>query len=215
MIAAYEARLRSELQALQPSERHNQPVPPHPVRRKEKAIVKRGEQGMRIHLWRFAGVDLFRIDGISSSASLTVLTEVGPDVSMFPTEANWVSWLGLSPKKGYSAGKPVKHRPKGMGATRIANVLRMCAKSLQRSKTALGAFFRRTARRKGYQVAVFATARKLARHIYRMLRYGQDYVDIGEAAYEAQFERRRIAGIAAAARDLGFKLVPAEEVASG
>ena len=57
-------------------------------------------------------------------------------------------------------------------------------------------------------MAVFATARKLAVIIFRMLRYGQDYTDLGEAAYEAQFQDRRIAGIKKAATDLGYELVP-------
>jgi hypothetical protein len=83
-----------------------------------------------------------------------------------------------------SGGKSLKKRRNGLGANRIAGVLRLAATSLQRSRTALGASFRRIARHKGGAVAVFATARQLARLIYRMLRYGQDYVDIGEKAYE-------------------------------
>lgn len=213
-IAAYDRRLQRELESLQPPERKDAPVPAHPKKSKEKAIIKRGEQSLRTHLWRFAGVDLSRIDGLSTTSTLTVLTEVGLELTNFPDENNFVSWLRLAPRTGYSAGKPVKTTRNGMGATRVANVLRMAALSLQRSPSALGAFFRRTARRKGYDVAIFATARKLAQYIFRMLRYGQDYVDIGEAAYKAQFERQRIAGIAAAARDLGFKLVPATAVIS-
>jgi len=84
----------------------------------------------------------------------------------------------------------------------------MAATSLQRSKTALGASFRRIARHKGGAVAVFATARQLARLIYRMLRYGHDYVDIGERAYERTFQVRRLAAITETARDLGYTLIP-------
>lgn len=209
LIACYEERLHRELAALQPPDRNDRPVPPHPNPTKDKAISKRGEQETRAHLWRFAGVDLTRIDGISAGAALTVLTEVGPDLSAFPSEGHFVSWLRLSPRTAYSAGKPLpKKKRNGMGATRVANVLRMCARSLQRSKTALGASFRRVARRKDYTVAVFATARKLAEHIYRMLRYGQDYVDVGQTAYEAQFRLKRLEGVTAAAKQLGFKLVP-------
>jgi transposase len=87
----------------------------------------------------------------------------------------------------------------------------MAAVSLQRSKTALGAAFRRIARHKDAAVAVFATARKLAQLVYRMLRYGQDYVDIGEAAYELRFQTQRLAGIAEAAKSLGYTLVPVEQ----
>lgn len=95
----------------------------------------------------------------------------------------------------------------GLGANRVAGALRTAAAALQRSKTALGASFRRVARRKGAAVAVFATARQLAKLIYRMLRFGQDYVDVGEQAYERQFQLRRLASITEAARSLGFTLV--------
>ena len=95
-----------------------------------------------------------------------------------------------------------------MGATRVAGALRMAALSLTRSKTALGAYYRRIARRKDGAVAIFATARKLAVHVYRMLRYGQDYVDIGEKTYEATFQNRRLQGLKASAESLGYKLVP-------
>jgi transposase len=115
---------------------------------------------------------------------------------------------------GSSGGKPVKKRRNGLGANRIAGALRMAATSLQRSKSALGAAFRRTARHKGGAVAVFAIARKLSQLIYRMLRYGQDYVDIGEKAYEARFEARRLVSLKEAARGLGFTLVK-EPLAQG
>ena len=83
----------------------------------------------------------------------------------------------------------------------------MAATALQRSKSALGASFRRVARHKGGAVAVFATARQLAKLVYRMLRFGHDYVDVGEQAYERQFALRRLAALKEAARSLGFTLV--------
>jgi hypothetical protein len=121
--------------------------------------------------------------------------------------------LRLCPRTPISGGKPVNKRRNRRGANRIAGVLRMAATSLQRSKTALGASFRRIARRKGGAVAVFATARQLARLIYRMLRYGHDDVDIGERVYEHRFEVRRLAALTETARSLGDNLVPA--VAAG
>ena len=142
-----------------------------------------------------------------------VLTEVGPNRAAFPSEDHFVSWLRLCPRTPISGGKPLKKRRNGLGANRIAGVLRMAATSLQRSKTALGASFRRVARHKGGAVAVFATARQLARLIYRMLRYGHDYVDIGEHAYDHQFQTRRLAALTETARTLGYTLVP--KVATG
>jgi transposase len=213
-IASYETQLLVQLEALQPPERQQADVPRHPNPTKEKTIRHRGEQPLRTSLWRFAGVDLTRIDGIRAVAAQTVLTEVGPDVTAFPSENHFVSWLRLCPRTPISGGKPLKKRRNGMGANRVAAALRMAALGIQRSKTALGASFRRIARHKGVAVAVFATARQLARLIYRMLRYGEDYVDIGEAAFEAKFQARRLAGISEAARSLGFTLTK-NEVAAG
>ena len=207
-IAACEERLLAEVRALQPAERRKAEAPPHPNPAKGQAIRGRGEEPTREALWRFAGVDLTRIDGISAGAAQAILTEVGMDLSAFPTEKHFVSWLRLSPRTPVSGGKPLsKKGTKGLGASRVAAVLRMGAVSLQRSQTAPGAAFRRTARHKGHSVAVFAMARKLAVLVYRMLRYGEDYVDIGEKAYEKRFRLRRINGLSAAAKSLGFQLV--------
>ena len=84
----------------------------------------------------------------------------------------------------------------------------MAATSLERSHTALGASFRRIARHKGGAIAVFATARQLARLIYRMLRYGHDYFDIGEKAYDQRFQIRRLTALTETAKSLGYTLVP-------
>jgi transposase len=208
MIDTYEARLYKEIEVLQPPDRKDQPPPSHPNPAKEKAIRGRGEQKARKTLWRFSGVDLTRIDGISTGSAKVILTEVGTDLSAFPSEKDFVSWLRLCPRTPISGGKPLSKKRKGMGATRVAGVLRMAALSLSRSKTALGAYFRRVARKNDGAVAVFATARKLATYIYRMLRYGHDYVDIGEQAYEAQFRIRRIQSLKASAESLGYTLVP-------
>jgi transposase len=209
-IASYDQRLLKEIEALQPPERQDQTAPPHPNPTKEKAIRARGEQPLRSTLWRFSGVDLTRIDGISAGAARIILTEVGANLAAFPSEKHFISWLRLCPRTPISGGKPLKKRRNGLGANRIAAVLRMAAVALQRSKTALGAAFRRVARHKGGAIAVFAIARKLAQLVYRMLHYGHDYVDVGEAAYDLQFRTRRLAGIREAARSLGYALVPTQ-----
>jgi transposase len=208
-ISAYEAKFLGEIADLQPPERRDEDLSPHPNPSKQRTLKRLGDLEARTNLFRFAGVDLTRIDGISADAARIVLTEVGADLTSFPTEKHFVSWLRLSPRTAFSAGKPLKKKSKGTGATRIAGVLRMGALSLSRSKTALGAAFRRIARHKGGAVAVFAIARKLAQLVFRMLRHGQDYVDIGEEAYEARYQGRRLQALKATATELGFDLVPA------
>ena len=191
-------------------ERQDEDCPRQRNPAKEKAIRARGEQPVRTTLFRYAGADLTRIDGISAGAARTIMTEVGTDLSAFPTEKHFASWLGLTPRHAVSAGKPLpaKQRGRGMGAGRVANVLRMAATSLIRSQSALGAALRRKARHKGMKTAIFATARKLAKLVYRMLYWGQDYVDEGEAAYEGRYRHRTLAHLKTTAKELGFYLIP-------
>jgi transposase len=206
-IAAYEAHILREMELLQPAELRDEPVPPHPNPAKERAIRGHGEQQARTTMFRFAGVDLTRIDGIGIDAFRVILTEVGLDLSAFRSEHAFVSWLRLCPRTAISGGKPIKKRRNGLGANRISAVLRMAATTLQRGNTAMGAYYKRIARLKGASVAVFATARKLAVLVYRMLRFGTDYVDMGQKAYEAQFEARRLASLKENARSMGYTLV--------
>jgi len=133
-------------------------------------------------LWRVTGVDLTRIDGIGTGPACTVLTEAGPDLSAFPDERHFASWLRLTPRRA--------------------------AVSLQHSDSALGAAFRRTARRKGFTVAVFAIARKLAHLVYRALRFGQEYVDMGAERYEQRCHRQAVSNLKVHADYLGYDLIP-------
>jgi transposase len=207
MVRTYEARLNQELKALQSPERQDKEPPRHPSPTKQRSLKRQGTEEARTTLWRVSGVDLTRIDGIGADAAQVVLTEVGIDLSKFPDEHHFVSWLRLCPRTAISGGKPLKKRRNGLGASRIANVLRMAAVSLHHSKTALGAQYRRIARRRDGKVAVSAMARKLAQLIYRALRFGQDYVDVGERAYEDRFKSQRVASLAQTAKALGFTLI--------
>ena len=107
-----------------------------------------------------------------------------------------------------SAGKKVPSRLKGTTTSRVGTALRMAALALRNSKTALGAFYRRISRRKGTSVAVFATARKLAQIIYRLVCYGQAYIDIGAQASENRFNSRRLIHFTKALKDMGYKIEP-------
>ena len=101
----------------------------------------------------------------------------------------------------------MKKKRRNSASTRVAGALRMAALSLRHSATALGAYYRKMARRIGGDVAVFATARKLATLIYRLLRWGQPYVDEGAEAFEKRYEAMRIASLKAKAKTLGYELV--------
>jgi transposase len=158
-------------------------------------------------LTEVTGVDLTAIEGIDASIALTLLAELGIDMSQFPTEKHFGSWLGLSPNAKKS-GRYVDKRHTKPTASRAAWAFRLAARSLQRSQSALGAFFRRLKSRLGAPKAVTATAYKLARIVYRMLKYGTAYVAQGLAEYELQFRERMLRNLHRRAAAFGYMLVP-------
>ena len=206
-IAAYDQEILRQLRAMQDETLQNQPPPPVKNKRKANSIRKRGEEPMREALFRMSGVDLTGIDALGVETVQVMLSEYGPDLSRFASEKEFVSHLTLAPRKATSAGKPVKKKRPNTASTRVAAALRMAALSLRNSATALGAYYRKLSRRIGGDVAVFATARKLATLIYRLLRWGQPYVDEGAEAYEKRYQQIRQAAFIAKARELGYQLL--------
>jgi hypothetical protein len=206
-IADYDREILGKLAAMQREENRDQPPPAVKNPQKAKAIKKRGEEPMRQALYRMSGVDMTSIDAIGVETVQVVLSEYGPDLSRFPSEKEFVSHLTLAPRRPTSGGKPVKKKRRNTASTRVAGALRMAALSLRHSATALGAYYRKIARRIGGDVAVFAAARKLATLIYRLLRWGQPYVDQGVEAFEKQHQTFRITALKAKAKELGFELV--------
>ena len=152
------------------------------------------------------GVDLTTIDGVDSYTALKVVSEIGLDMSRWPTVKHFASWLGLSPNTRVSGGRVMSSRTKP-NANR-AEALRLAAQALHRSNSALGAFLRRKKAQLGAPKAITATAHKLARIIYSMLRYGQKYVDVGADYYEKQYRRRAFSNAKRRAAQLGYRLVP-------
>ncbi len=159
------------------------------------------------HLYHMTGVDLTRIDGIDTTTALTVVSEIGLDMGRWKTVKHFTSWLGLCPGTRVSGGKRLGSRTKPT-ASRAAAALRMAASSLFRSRSALGAYLRRMAARLGKAQAVTATAHKLARLVYSMLRYGTAYVDMGQDYYEQRYKERMIHNLTRRAKELGFELIP-------
>jgi transposase len=206
-ITDYQQEILRRLAAMERSGCKGQDPPPLPVK-KAKSIRKRGQDPMRQALYRMSGVDLTAIDAVGVETVEVVLSEYGPDLSRFPTEKQFIAHATLSPRVPQSGGKPVRKRKPHSASGRVAAALRMAALSLRHSDTALGAYYRRLANRLGADVAVFATARKIATLIYRMLRWGQPYVDEGAQNYEERYRQIRLKTLTAKAKDLGYQLAP-------
>lgn len=162
---------------------------------------------IREETFRISGVDLTQIDGISESSALALIGEIGVDMSPWKTEKHFASWLALCPNNKISGGK-VLQRSTRKTANRARDLLRVCAQSLLGSRSALGAFCRRQCSRLGKPKGIVATAHKLALLIYRMIKLGRDYVDIGQDRYEQQYKERALKHLVRKAKDLGFQLVP-------
>lgn len=204
----YQREIEARMEALRCEEADRRPLEPVQDKEKAKGLKRRGQEPMRRVLHGLSGADLTTIPSIGVETAEVVLTEYGPNLSRFAGEKQFVKHLRLAPRQGISGGKPTGKGKGAKGSTRAGAALRMAATTLRHSQSALGAYYRRIAARKGSDVAVFATARKLATLIYRMLRWGQAYVDEGAALSERRYQAARIHRMQAAADQLGYQLVP-------
>ncbi len=207
-IQEYERAILDKLCALEREECRGGEPPKLPNPGKARALRKRGEERLRTALYRASGEDLTALDAIGVETAQVVVSEYGTDLSVFPGEKQFIAHVLLAPKQAISGGKPVKKKRRGSASSRVSAALRMAALSLRHSPTALGAYYRQIARHKGADVAVFATARKLATLIYRLLRWGSHYVDEGAEAYEKRYREARLRRLASLATGLGYQLAP-------
>jgi transposase len=162
---------------------------------------------LEAELTRICGVNLCSIDGISIITAQTIIAEIGTDMSAFPSEKNFASWVGLTPGKDVSGGKVVGKRRKVKN--RVAAALRMSATTLLRSESYLGAKYRYLRRQlPSKKAAVKAMARHLAVLVYRMFKHGQAWVDRGAEQYEKRRQQLDMARLEAIARAQGFQLIP-------
>jgi transposase len=210
-IAACDVRLQTYLAALPAhSEAGEKTAAAPPSGKRRKSRTRRKNQPgfpLEVELQRILGVDLTRIDGINVMTAQVILAELGSDLSAFPSEGHFASWLELAPRRDISGGKLIRQRARE-SRNRVANALRMAAESLSRSDSYLGARYRQLRARLGGQKAVKAMARYLACLVYRLLTKGQDYLDRGAAYFQKKRTERERASLQRKATELGMRLVP-------
>jgi transposase len=179
------------------------------LRSKKKNTPKKHEYAfdLRSELIRIAGVDLTMIPSIGASTALTIISEIGLDMSPWRTAKHFASWLGLCPGNKVSGGKRLSGKSKPC-ANRVAIALRIAANTLYKSECAFGAYLRRMKARLGSPKAITALAHKLAKLIYMMLKYGYEYVEKGVEFYEEMYRKRREASLKKKAKELGYELIP-------
>ena len=175
-------------------------------KRRRKAGRHAPQFDLRGELHRISGVDLTRIDGIDVGVAQTIVSEVGVDMTRWATEAHFASWLGLCPDNRISGDRVLRKGTRHV-VNRAATALRLAATTLLRSQTYLGAQYRRLRSKLGAPKAITAMAHKLARLVYRMLRWGQEYVDKGLQFYEERHHQQQVQLLIKRAAKLGLQVV--------
>jgi len=203
-LQACDTELEAMYQQFDPPE---DPGTPPPTPRQTKRRKNQAHFDLASALYRMSGVDLTQINGLDAMTAQKVLSEVGSDMSKWPTAKHFASWLHLCPNTKITGGKVIQT---GVQPTqnRVSTALRIAAASLHHSDSALGAYFRRMRARQGAPSAITSTAHKLARIIYFMLKERKSYQDIGADYYDQQYRTRIIRNLNRQATKFGFRLEP-------
>jgi transposase len=181
-------------------------------RRRKRSHSKNGPlPDVGAEIVRLIGVDLAAVDGIGPGLAQTILSEIGTDVSKWPTDKHFASWLGLAPHNDISGGKVLRSRTLPTH-NRAGQAFRQAATAVSRSSSALGAFYRRKRAQGGPLFAQALTAHKIARIVYHMLKYRAQYEDIGAEAFGRIQRERDVAILRKKAAKLGFTLSQPESV---
>jgi len=207
-IAAYDVKIRAMYAKL--AAESDNPEPPEPEGRgkpKDRTNVAPKRDLTKL----LGGFDPTSLDGVDYDLAAGIVSELGPDLSMFPNESHFISYLSLKPSLGKSAGKNVRTSRKAKNTCRAGQYFRQAAYTLTRSDCEMGARYRCVKSRTCPATAIKDVARELAKRFYRGVRYGQEYVDIGEEEYlkrrrERMLKsmRRSISKLEISAEELGF-----------
>jgi transposase len=194
----------------------SEPTPPSPelAGGKPRKTKLKGalESSLAGHLKRILGVDLTTIPGLNVLTILTLVSEIGTDMTKWRNEKAFVSWLGLSPNHRISGQRVLSTRTRKV-VNRAATALRLAAMILGHTNTPLGSFYRRKRAQLGAPKAITATARKLGALIYGLIKNGQGYRETDLHTYELKYKEQILNSLRKRANSFGFDLVEAAKAA--
>lgn len=178
----------------------------------EKTPKKRRKNQPRFEartlLYEMTGVDLTAVPGLEASTALTILSETGIDMSPWPSDGHFASWLALTPNTPITGGKPIKKRGPRIQPNRAAQAFLLAAQTLAKVQSSLGAFFRRIKARDGWAAAIKASAHKLAVIFYSMMKTKTPYREAGVDYYEKRYQQKLFNSLEKKALTLGYQLTP-------
>ena len=210
-LAECDAKIEKNYNIIRPDWQSNKSLEPITGRqfisKHRSKNAPKSEQELRAHLKRICGVDLAAVDGISVSLAQTIASEIGTDMSKFPNEKHFCSWLSLAPKNEISGGKVLISRTL-KSKNRAGQAFRLAVVSVMRADCMFGVFYRRMKSRLGPAQATVATAHLIARVVYRMLKYQVEYEPLSVAEYEKRYRSQQIKYLERRAHKLGLQLLP-------
>jgi len=210
MMAACDQEIENHLNNFESRIDLDKNPPPPPTSSPRRGKGNEPNFDLRTHMYRILGTDLTQIDGISAVTAHAFFSEVGHDVCKFPTTDNFTSWLSLCPGNKISGGKVLSSRTRP-GSNRLSQALKMSAMSLGHSKSYLGNYYRRMRARHGAPKAITATAHKLARIIYHLVKTGKQFDESIFNTQEEAHQKRLFHSLKNKAKAMGFQLVPCQQ----
>ncbi len=207
-IAACDAQVQQHYSAMKPRWQRSAEAPVSTVSKaqRKKRHKNSPPPGVEDEILRISGVDIAAVDGIGAGLAQTILSEIGTDMSKWANEKHFTSWLGVAPHNDISGGRVLRSRLLPT-RNRAGQAFRQAATSVSNSATAFGAFYRRKRAQGGPLHAQVATANKIARTVYPMLKFHVQYRDIGAAEFERHHRERDLKSLRRKAATLGFILV--------
>jgi transposase len=209
-ITDCDGQLEQQYQAMQSRGVLDAPLPDLPPAKGESKSKNAMTFNARAQIARVIGVDLVAVMGLSASTVQTIISEVGTDMERFPTVKHFCSWLGLAPHNDISGGKVLRSRTMKVHS-RANQAFRQAAHSVTRAHSSIGAYYRAMRARLGPKQAIVATAHKIARTVYHLLKTGEPYREESDAEYDRKRQEREIKHLARRAQKLGYtlKAIPA------
>lgn len=206
-VLACDAQIAQQYAVMKPRwEADTSDIPSPSLKPSRKKWKNEPTSAARADIIHLTGIDIAAVDGIGPGLAQTILSEIGTDMSRWPTDKHFASWLGLAPHNDISGGK-VLHSRLLPTRNRAGQAFRQAATSVARAGTALGAYYRRKRTQAGPQFAQVATAHKIARIVYHMLKYHVQYQEMGTEGFEQKQRERDLSALRKKATKLGFSLI--------
>jgi transposase len=204
-LDALAQRLQADLQTFT-DQRQGEVLEARPRQRQRSNHEPRVD--VRPYVFQLTGVALMPSDGFrTGSLAWDLSAEIGMDRPPWPTAKHCCAWRCVCPGHKTTGGRLLSGRTR-TNARRAARIVRLAAYARARSQTVLGAFYRRLKARLGPAKALTATAPKLAKLVYHMLRSGTADVDRGAAYDEQPYRERVLKNLKRRAQPMGFELGP-------